>query len=282
MTAAHLASERGHADILEALIQAKAQVNAQDMASRTPLHIAANGAVAELLIAAGAQVTPPATDDSPGSPIFIAVSNGLEDVVSVLVAHGASMEEQDGPGMLVWASFLGHVDVVTTLLNNGAKTEQAGDLFAESALLVVARAGIADMGCPDFVTPKARLKIARMLIAKGANVNALANIGFFDGYTPLHGAAESGQEGIARVLIEHGANINAASPTGMFVGYTPLHGAAKGGHSDVVSLLLESGAKVNAKTGEKYFEGVLTPLDMASTPEVRALLVKYGGVSATD
>lgn len=279
-TAVHVASEGGHTDILEALTLANAKVNVQDEQGMTPLHLAANAAVAERLIAAGAQVTASAFAEGPEPPLYTAVAGDRADVVNVLIAHGAPIEGPESPGMLVWAAFFGHVDVVKTLLDNGAKTESEGSLINESALHVVAKASFADMSSPEHVTPEARLKIARMLIAKGANVNFGADVGYFDGFTPLHGAAGSGHAGIAKLLMEHGAQVNAASPTGMFVGYTPLHGAAKGGHVIVVNLLLEHGAKVNAKTGEKYFDGVLTPLDMASAPEVRALLVKHGGVES--
>lgn len=271
-TVVHVASEGGHTDILEALTLANAKVNVQDEQGMTPLHIAANAAVAERLIAAGAQVT----------SLYTAVAGGRADVVNVLIAHGAPIEGREGPGMLVWAAFFGHVDVVKTLLDNGAKTESEAHLLNESALHVVASASFADMSSPEHVTPEARLKIARMLIAKGANVDGAADVGYFDGFTPLHGAASSGHPGIARLLLEHGAHSNAASPAGTFVGYTPLHAAAQGGHAIVVNLLLKHGAKVNAKTGEKYFNGVLTPLDMASAPEVRVLLVEHGGVSAAD
>jgi len=85
------------------------------------------------------------------------------------------------------------------------------------------------------------------------------------GFTALHFAAQFGRVEIARLLIDRGANLNAASPDGK--GRTPLHAAVQLGHRtveerpmdevlqeqvwhlapDVVRLLLERGADRAAK-----------------------------------
>lgn len=277
-TAIHAASAGGHDEILKALILAKGKVNAQDEQRKTPLHLAANAAVAWRLLAAGAQVM--GSPGLPASPLYMAVAQGRADVVNVLIEHGAPVEERDHTGMLVWAAFAGHPAVVRVLLDSGASVEPRDRARQESALNVVASGGYADMSCPEYVTPEVRLRIAKMLIAKGANVNGAADVGYFGGSTPLHGAGGSGHGGIARLLIQHGAAVNVASPRGMFKGYTPLHAASSYGHVALVELLLEHGANVNPKTGDEYFKGVVTPLDLATSDEVRDLLVRHGGRSA--
>ena len=77
-----------------------------------------------------------------------------------------------------------------------------------------------------------------------------------DGSTPLHWAAESGQDGITKSLIEQGGDVNAKDDAGM----TPLHWAAcasadprlipdpkpKRRHVEVGVVLLSAGADANA------------------------------------
>ena len=148
-------------------------------------------------------------------------------------------------------------------------------------------------------------EVAELLIAEGADVNALA----LDGSTPLHFAAWNGYKEVAEILIDNGADLNvinneiAGTPFitaldwaiqqgktetadllrkhgGMTAqelrsGMTPLHAAASKGLKEVVELLIAEGADVNANdiTGR-------TPLDFAvmkKQPEIADLLRKHGG-----
>lgn len=62
--------------------------------------------------------------------------------------------------------------------------------------------------------------------------------------TPLHYAAQLGNEEITELLISKGASLN----TQNFQGYTPLHWAASKGHLMVVEILILHGADVHLKT----------------------------------
>ena len=279
LTAVHLASRRGHAEILDSLITAGARVNVRNENDVTPLHVAANAAVAERLIAAGANVGAHARH---ATPVYEAVSVGRVGVVQVLIKHGA-LKTCDGEELLGWAAFFGRADAIKIFLENGVKPDTTAPLFCgQSALDVVARGGLGDMHCPEHVTPQVRLEIAQLLIAAGADVNAAADIGYFVGSTPLHGAARSGHLELVKLLLEKGAKLDAASPKGTFAGCTPLHGAAKRGHPKVVELLLKRGADVNAVTGDSYFGGRQTPLDMTEIPAIRTILSEHGGKSAAE
>ncbi len=77
------------------------------------------------------------------------------------------------------------------------------------------------------------------LLAKDAQVNR-------PGWTALHFAAASGDDGIVRILIEQHAYIDSESPNKI----TPVMIAAREGHLSTVQLLLEEGADATLKNAE--------------------------------
>jgi ankyrin repeat protein len=92
--------------------------------------------------------------------------------------------------------------------------------------------------------------IARLLVARGANVNARTVTNF----TCLFLACDKGHTEIARLLIERGANVNARTNSGT----TPLHLSFRI-HTEIVRLLLERGADPRARDTEGK-----RPVDYAS------------------
>jgi ankyrin repeat protein len=62
------------------------------------------------------------------------------------------------------------------------------------------------------------------------------------GLTPLHWAAQQGDEVSVEVLLKFGANPNVVDPNAL----TALHWAASGGNRSCISQLLEAGADVRA------------------------------------
>ena len=78
-----------------------------------------------------------------------------------------------------------------------------------------------------------------------------------DGFTALHLAAFSGQDGAVRLLLARGADPDAHG-TGWMTG-TPLNSAARAGHAATVVLLLEAGADPDAVQ-----RGGWTPLHSAA------------------
>ncbi|HAS53249.1 MAG TPA: peptidase C14 [Nitrospiraceae bacterium] len=80
-----------------------------------------------------------------------------------------------------------------------------------------------------------RAEAARVLIEKGADVNAKGGIGL----TALHRAAVKDCVEVIKILLEKGADINARD-TGFQ--YSPLEWAALSGSSNAVRLLIEKGA----------------------------------------
>lgn len=109
------------------------------------------------------------------------------------------------------------------------------------------------------------MDVARLLLAKKAEINAKTNIG----WTPLHEAADGGQKDLVKFLLTNNANVNERTARG----YTALHFAASKGYIDVAELLLDYGANVNARCNLGF-----TPLQTAMAhKDVVELLQKHGG-----
>ncbi|TKR92184.1 hypothetical protein L596_006886 [Steinernema carpocapsae] len=85
------------------------------------------------------------------------------------------------------------------------------------------------------------------------------------GSTPLYWAAHGGHLAVVEFLLSK-PNISISSQNKM--GDTPLHAASWKGHLECVKHLIEADANVHVKNVEKQ-----TPYDLATTPEVKALLL---------
>lgn len=110
--------------------------------------------------------------------------------------------------------------------------------------------------------------ICRMLLAKGASVNAED-----DGKTALHIACsrEYGSEDLIRLLIDNGANVEAKDRDGN----TPLHVAIPWSSVEVVGILLDYGcANIESRNARGH-----TPLVQAATTgrfEALKILIEWG------
>lgn len=118
VTALDCAARSGRADIVKVLLEHKANVNLSG-----PLAYARNADVANLLIAAGASMSPA---DYLNSPLASAAGNGYVDVVKVLLEHGANVNQRqsDFHSALFVAASLNQPEVVRILLAHGAKVEK--------------------------------------------------------------------------------------------------------------------------------------------------------------
>ncbi len=87
---------------------------------------------------------------------------------------------------------------------------------------------------------KGHVKVAELLITRGADVNAKTGAGG----TPLLEAAFGGNVDIAKLLLDKGVNIDATNNAGM----TPLMWAANKGHIKVAELLVARGASLALKS----------------------------------
>jgi ankyrin repeat protein len=95
-------------------------------------------------------------------------------------------------------------------------------------------------------------EIVKLLAASGANVN----LGDNGGRTPLHQAACASPTEIVVILLKNGANPNAQDRNGV----TPLHEAARTADEEVLELLLKNNADVAIR--HRTYWGPAKPLEM--------------------
>jgi len=211
------------------------------------------------------------------SPIELAVRNGSQAIVQLLIDYGAplSSDNHRGKSLGHLAASEGQLEVLRVLLSHGLPIDVKND--GGSTLLHAAASGV-------------QPEVARFLISQGLEVNCRD----FRGSTPLHNVAgwsllwnedereEKYQRTLetARVLLDAGAEVNAKDK----YDDRPLHKAARDELEDVVRLFLNRGADVNARDYRNQ-----TPLAVAGrTPfsrsfqsqpkSIEKLLREHGGI----
>ena len=195
-----LQSAAGYGDLemVQVLLEYKADANTRTFGNHSPLHMVPLGFqflhiphhgpqmladIARLLLERAADVNARSDEDS--TPLHVAAEcRNVAEVARVLLKHGANVGAVDHQG--------------TTPLHAvaGASFGRGGDL-----------------------------EVLRMLLEHGANVRVKDN----ESRTPLHGAVGCGRVEVVGVLLEHGANVSAEDNQGR----TPLHVAADYGNADV-------------------------------------------------
>ena len=272
--ALHFASESSQHEIARALIGARADVNCQDAEGLTPLHLATTKAMGQILLDAGAK-TGPKPESPHGTPLFRAATQGHRDVTELILKHDKAPVPKT---LIVLVTYYGQVDVLQLLLDRGGSPDASMSEYGPTALLVAATGALADVPAPETVTLETRLRLAKLLLKTGADVNCTSSIGF-EGFTPLHAAAELGETQMLKLLLQCDADPKAAGTGNTLPGVTPLHLAAKRGHIAAVEALLAAGADINSHTERTQESPPRTAVDFAQSKDLRGLLFKRGGKS---
>ncbi|XP_067352819.1 histone-lysine N-methyltransferase EHMT2 isoform X3 [Channa argus] len=198
-SALHAAAQRGLLEICYMLIQAGAQVDAQDKDMRTPLleaiinnHIE----VARYLIQNGACVYHAEEDGYTG--LHHAAKLGNLEIVSMLLETGqVDVNAQDNGGWtpIIWAAEHKHVEVIQALLNRGA------DVTINDKELNV---------CLHWAAYAGNVDIAELVLNAGCFLSSVN----MHGDTPLHIAAREGYLECVTLFLSRGADIDIVNREG--------------------------------------------------------------------
>jgi len=162
-----------------------------------------------------------APDNNGRTALMYASCLGHFQIVKLLLNNGANLHavSKEGRTALDYASAFGHVEIVILLLNEGANIN-ATDIHGGSAITWASFYGHTDT--------------VKLLIDKKANVNIADN----NGETALMNACVLGHYQVAKMLLDGGAEINSCDNEGR----TALIRASAQGHVELVKLLLDRGA----------------------------------------
>jgi hypothetical protein len=147
------------------------------------------------------------------TPMHAAVFADDVNILSLLIEHGADMEDQSGTS-LNHAAYYGRVQIGQCLLDRGANIN-ARDRFRNTPLINAVMHG--------------QVEFARMLLKRGAVIDAQN----FRGQTALHYAIELRYTQAVRLLLELGADVNVRDVEGN----TPSELASSCGYQEIVELL---------------------------------------------
>ena len=221
----------------------KADPNICDKNGATALmHASANGCsdIVELLLQAKAD--PNIVERTVGgTALYVASTNGHANVVKMLLRSGADpiiTSTSEGATPLHVAAQCNHIEVVNALLNSRLADVNAGkgcrELLAPGAK---ADPNICDKkGATALMRSSANgcSEIVELLLQADADTNIVEST---VGVTALYAASANGHANIVELLLKSGADPNITSAS---EGATPLHAAAHRDHIVVVNVLLNS------------------------------------------
>ena len=224
LTAIMEAASNGHKEIVKVLIDAGAEVNAQDDLNNTALIEAAkkgHKSIVEMLLDAGANVN--IQEKIRGNTAIIeAASNGHKETFEVLIKAGANINDINTIStLLIYAAKNGWEDKVTTFIDKGANIKTLNEALIEAA-------------------KNGHKEVVKILIGAGVDVNAKEDI---LNYTVIMEAANNGHKETVEVLIDAGADLtikNNKGKTVLDIAKDNLHdtkGKEKAKNEEIIDLL---------------------------------------------
>ncbi|AIF81395.1 ankyrin [endosymbiont of Acanthamoeba sp. UWC8] len=199
--------------------------------------------------------------DCPNSPLYIAIAMSNVKIIKMLLKYGAkanyleteTKKNANNIPPIIFAILISNYKVVSALLPAIKHIDEKWGKNDETPLMVALNLRA--------------LKIAKLLIEKGADVNAKDRTGC----TPLLIAIEHYSSLVVKKLLKYGAIINTEDEKT----YSPLMRAAYLGENINMTVLLKSNANVNQEN--KYFKSALMQaiLGKGDISTVK-LLLKYG------
>lgn len=243
---------------IELLIQHGADVNQRDEDGDSPLLTSVRceqTRAAAILLGCHADV-----NFRNGLALHIAVHNNSQEMVQLLLEHGADTEAsvEQGKTFLMFAAVTSRIDLLRSLLDRKAHTDTCDDEGRTALIYAVMKEN-----------PPATA-IITMLLEHGADIDAGGPPGRAGRLTPLILAARWGNIRNVQLLLEHGAKTDIRDCTGR----TAVAWAACRTFEDTVKVLAERRADVNIAD-----EAGITPLMLAADRSGRGtveVLLKHG------
>ncbi|CAH2278111.1 ankyrin repeat domain-containing 26-like isoform X4 [Pelobates cultripes] len=228
----HRAALTGELAKIKQLLK-KQDINQQDKANRTPLHLAcANGQsdAVTLLVESNAKVNLCDTDNR--SPLMKAIQCQQESCASILLGHNAdpNVVDNNGNAALHFAARIPSISIASQLLEHGA------DINAPTK-----------EGCTPLMLAviENNEEMVEFLIKEGANVNSKD----VNERTPLMFAASNGHNELVKILLHNDADISTQDEKG----WTADDHAVMNGHHACSHLIIEHSSR--KKSSDPYEGG---------------------------
>lgn len=244
-TPLHIAVKNKRFDVLKTLVKCNPLIGKQDCCGRTPLFLAVKSEcfdAVDILINESEGVCLDSETNNGRTPLFIAAAENYPGIVKELIEAGADIDHQanNGATPLCVAAQEGHNEIVEFLVKKRANKSLAwGERIYLKPIHMAAQNG--------------HLDVIKTLLANSDDKDGSAS----DGQTPLYIAAKYGELEVVEHLIHIKANIEIAAREDDDI-LTPLLIAAKEGHAKVVKALVMAGAEQSP-----LYENQVRPLDIA-------------------
>lgn len=243
-TPLHKALSAQNKEIIRMLIDAGANVNAQNSFGQVPLHYTSSiPEIARMLIQAGADVN--SKDQNRETLLHYAVRHNNIEITRMLIDAGADVNAQ----------------------NIFGQTPLHQAIYIPKIARMLIDAGTDEHTQNENTVMKDKPEIARMLIsAQGVDINIQNK----NGQTPLYQAVICNKPKIVRMLLSAGADTNIKDEHGE----TPLYQAVMKDKPEIVRMLLSAGADINIqneneKTAEQEAKSTRMKMVFAQTQYAR-------------
>jgi ankyrin repeat protein len=224
-TLLHIASIYCKLNVIQLLVEKKADINIRNAKYDTAFHSAAlsgNVEIINILLDKGMSLN--LTNAKGSTPLHLSALSGNLEATKILVERGAPLTNANNNGAtpLLLAANKGKLEVFRYLTEIGADIN-IPDADGDTAL--------------HYAAVSVSVEIIKILLDKGMSVDLTND----ESSTPLHLSALNGNLEATKALVERGAPLNNANNNGA----TPLLWPANQGKLEVFRYLTEIGADIN-------------------------------------